>query len=115
MRRITPTDGKQAQAEFICKLENIQNANEYTGLEVVSSLNITGIPSESDLKNPAIVDILIEDEEIIDYKTKSIDIPIFKPRLIDTKNSEVIGVFTKIVILSSFTYFIYFYYFFISI
>ena len=78
------------------KVEKIETSIEYTGLEFVSSFNITGIPSESDLKNTVIVDILIEDEEIIDYKTKSIDIPIFKPRLIDTKNSEVIGVFTKI-------------------
>ncbi len=31
-RKIAPTDGKQAQAEFIYKVENIQNANEYTGL-----------------------------------------------------------------------------------
>ena len=96
MRRITPTDGKQAQAEFICKLENIQNANEYTGLEVVSSLNITGIPTEPELKNPTIVDELIEIKEIVDYKTKPINIPVFKPTLIDTKNSEVTGIFTII-------------------
>ena len=78
------------------KVEKIETSIEYTGLEFVSSFNITGIPSESDLKNTVIVDILIEDEEIIDYKTKSIDIPIFKPKLIDTKNSEVIEVLTKI-------------------
>ena len=96
MRRIAPTDGKQAQAEFICKLENIQNANEYTGLEVVSSLNITGIPTEPELKNQTIADELIEIKEIVDYKTKPINIPVFKPTLIDTKNSEVTGIFTII-------------------
>ena len=71
------------------KLENIQNANEYTGLEVVSSLNITVIPNEPKLKNPTIVDELIEIKEVVDYKIKPINTPVFKPTLIDTKNSEV--------------------------
>ena len=96
MRRISPTDGKQAQAEFICKLENIQNAIEYTGLEVVSSLNITGIPTEPELKNPAIVDELIEIKEIVDYKTMPIDIPVFNATYIETTNSKKTGIFTII-------------------
>ena len=37
-------------AEFECKIENIKNANEYNGLEIISSKYISGIPIDSKKK-----------------------------------------------------------------
>ena len=94
---ITPENGAQKQADFDCKVENIENSEECTGLELVSSPNISGIPTEPDLLNPAKVDELIESGEIKNYTSeefkKNDTIPVFNATSIDTNNSEKTGVF----------------------
>ena len=90
---VEPKNGKQLKVEFECKIKNIKNAKEFTGLEIISSEDITGIPTESKLINPAIVDELIEDKEIVDYISESIEIPIFNSTSIITKDSKKKGTF----------------------
>ena len=85
--------GEQAQVVFECKIENIQNGKAYTGLEFVSSENITGIPSDSELLNPAKVDILIERGKMKNYTSYELDIPVFDITSINTTNSEITGKF----------------------
>ena len=73
---IETKDKKQIQIKFECKIENIENAKEYTDLEK----NISDIPSNIDLLNPAIVDILIDERKIKNYTSegfKDEEIPIF--------------------------------------
>ena len=94
---INPENGAQKQADFDCKVENIENSEECTGLELVSSPEISGIPTEPDLLNPAKVDELIESGEIKNYTSeefkKNDTIPVFNATSIDTNNSEKTGVF----------------------
>jgi len=94
---INPEDGKQLQTEFECKLEEIERANEYTGLEIVQSSKISGIPTDPKLLNPVKVDKLIEKGEIKNYTTeesKNEEIPVFNATSIDATNSEETGTFT---------------------
>ena len=104
---IIPKDGKQIPVEFECKIENVKNASEYTSLEVVSSDDINGIPNDSDLLNPVIVDELIKEGLIENYTTeeyKNNSIPIFNGTSIDTSNSRKTGAFFLIgQFLSEFT------------
>jgi hypothetical protein len=93
---VKPEDGKQLPVEFECKLENIENAEEYTGLEVVESEEISGIPTDSKLLNPAKVDDLIEAGEIKNYTSeefKNEEIIVFNSTSIDTTDSEETGKF----------------------
>ena len=93
---IIPKDGKQIPVEFECKIENVKNASEYSSLEVVSSDDINGIPNDSDLLNPVIVDELIKEGLIENYTTeeyKNNSIPIFNGTSIDTSNSRKTGAF----------------------
>ena len=92
---IKPKDGEQVQVQFECKVENLQNASEFSGLEIVSSEDIVGIPTEPDLLNPAIVDELIKTEEIQNYTlVEDIEIPVFNATSIDTTNSRKTGIFS---------------------
>ena len=96
---ILPKDGIQLPAEFKCKVEDVKNANECTGLEIVESDEISGIPTEPDLLNPAIVDELIEVGEIINYTSeefKNTEIPVFNATSINTTESRKKGIFTII-------------------
>ena len=91
--------GMQIPITFECKIENIQNANEYSGLEIVESDKISGIPNDIELLNPAIVDLLIEEGEIEDYSSeeyKNKEIPVFNISSIDTTDSIKTGVFILI-------------------
>ena len=93
---VNPEDGKQLQAEFDCKLESIEKANEYTGLEIVRSNNISGIPTDTKLINPVEVDKLIKKGEVKNYTSeefKNEEIPVFNATSIDTSNSEETGKF----------------------
>ena len=45
IENIETKDGKQFEVTFECKIENINKSEEYNGLEIISSKNITGIPS----------------------------------------------------------------------
>ena len=89
-------DEEQIQIKFECKIENIENGKEFIGLELVSSINIAGIPSFKDLLNPAKVDILINEGKIKNYTSEEIKnetIPIFNAISINTTNSEKTGIF----------------------
>ncbi|MBP3802026.1 MAG: hypothetical protein J6I85_08440, partial [Clostridia bacterium] len=95
---VKPKDGKLLQVDFNCKIENVIEADKYVGLEIVKSDNITNIPTESELLNPAIVDELIENGEMKDLKiesnkNKAEKIPIFNSTSIDTSKSLTNGVF----------------------
>ena len=94
---VKPEDGKLVQVEFECKLENIENIEEYTGLEIVGSDGISGIPTDPKLLNPLKVDKLIEKGEIKNYTSeefKNEEIPIFNATSINTSDSETTGKFT---------------------
>ena len=97
---VDPKDGKQLPVEFECKIENIENANQYTGLEIVESDEISGIPIDNkELINPVEVDILIKEGKVLDYTSeefKNEEIPIFNPTSIDTTDSETKGIFVII-------------------
>ena len=93
---VIPQDGKQLPVEFECKLENIEKAEEYTGLEIIQSKEISGIPTDPKLLNPAKVDELIEKGEVKNYTSeefKNEEIPVFNATSINTTNSEKTGTF----------------------
>jgi len=78
---INPKDGKQVQIKYECKIENIEDPTKYSGLVLSSSDAINDIPTEEDLLNPAVVDVLIEQEEVKDYNSedfKKEELPVFK-------------------------------------
>ena len=91
-----PNAGEQVQINFECKIENIENPEEYNGLILSSSEDINDIPTEEDLLNPAVVDVLIEQEEVKDYNSedfKDEELPVFNSTSIDTTYSKKTGVF----------------------
>ena len=94
---VNPSHGKLTQADFECKIEEMEKASQCTGLEIVSSANISGIPSEEELINPALVDKLIKTGEIKDFtleenKIKIESIPIFNTTSIDTSDAIKKGI-----------------------
>ena len=91
----TPTLGKLPKVEFECKIEGIEKPEEFTGLELVESEEISGIPTDPDLLNPATVDELIILGEIKNYTNadESEEVPILNATSIDTNDSEKTGVF----------------------
>ena len=93
---IEPKDGEQLKTEFQCKVENIEKPEEYKGLEIVSSKDITGIPSNKILLNPAEVDKLIEENKIKNYTSDDFNnenIPIFNGTSINTTDCKEKGIF----------------------
>jgi hypothetical protein len=95
---VTPKNGKQLSAQFDCKVENIEDAKEITGLEVVESEEVVGIPNDPILVNPAKVDELIEAGEIIDYskeenKDRIESVPVFNATSINTSECLISGTF----------------------
>ena len=70
-------DEEQVQVKFECKINNINNGKEYIGLELISSKDITGIPSDSNLLNPAKVDKLIEKGKIQNFISYISEVPVF--------------------------------------
>ena len=81
------------QVEFECLVDNIENGKEFTGLKFISSGNITGIPTNEDLLNPAKVDKLITSGKMKNYTAEELVIPEFKAKSVDTSNSENTGMF----------------------
>ena len=63
----TPEVGKPSLVNFECNAENLDTSINYTGLELVASEEINGIPEEPDLLNPVKVDELIVSGEIKNY------------------------------------------------
>ena len=99
VKDINPKNGKKVQAIFDCKIENIEKANEFTGLKIVSSDDINSLPEEENLLNPAKVDELIKkglarDLIIQEEIGNEISVPVFNSTSIDTADSKEKGVFT---------------------
>ena len=95
---VTPTNGNQLSVQFECKVEDINDAKDITGLEIVDSECVSGIPSDPVLINPAKVDELIEAGEIADYsneenKDKIESVPVFNATSINTSECLKSGIF----------------------
>ena len=88
-------DGEQKQANLKCEVD-VEEPEEYNGLEVVLdkvniSGNISGVPTDPNLLNPAKVDELIEIGEVKNYslpENKEEPIPVFNATSIDTNNNR---------------------------
>ena len=91
----TPMAGKLLLVEYECKIEGIEKPEEYTGLVFVGSEEISGIPTDPDLLNPATVDELIILDEIKNYTNGegSEEVHVLNATFIDTNDSEKTGVF----------------------
>ena len=97
LKDVEPKDGELLQGDLECKIDQIEKAEEFTGLEFASSEDISGVPSIPELLNPAEVDKLIESGKVLDYsleENKKVEIPVFNATLINTTDSEKTGVFT---------------------
>jgi hypothetical protein len=95
---ITPNDRKLPKVEFECKINITEEQYNYTGLELVGSEEISGIPTDPDLLNPVTVDELIELGELKNFtanesQPEEEEPPFFNATYIDTNNSYNTGVF----------------------
>ena len=91
-----PVEGEELQADFECRIEGLEDVTQYSGLEVVSSDQICGFPTNPELLNPATVDKLINAGKVKDYsleENKIEQIPLFIPTFIDTTDSAIKGNF----------------------
>ena len=84
---------EEVQIEFECIIDNIENGKEWIGLEFISSGNITGIPTNEALLNPANVDKLIKSGKMKNYTAEELVFPKFNGKSIDTSDSEKTGKF----------------------
>ena len=95
---ITSNDRKLPKVEFECKINITEEQYNYTGLELVGSEEISGIPTDPDLLNPVTVDELIELGELKNFtanesQPEEEEPPFFNATYIDTNNSYNTGVF----------------------
>ena len=93
MEVVKSTDGQLLQVDLECKIEDIQNAEEYAGLEFVSSKDIGGVPGKPELLNPTEV---IEEGNLKDFsleENKKFELPAFNATSINTTVSEKTGTF----------------------
>ena len=93
IKDITPGPKGRGQVKFDCKVDKVEEPEEFEGLELAESEDISGIPSDPDLLNPAKVDELIEEDKVENYTSKDVEVPVFNPTSIDTKDAEEKGVF----------------------
>ena len=87
---------KQIASDFTCSIDNIENPNKIESLELITSDDIMGIPSNPNMTNPIEVDKLIESEEVIDYTLKdNINIipPIFETNSLISLGCKSTGIF----------------------
>ena len=64
---VEPIEGEEILAFYNCEVSNIEQPSEYNGLVFDSSLDVKDVPSDENLKDPAITDELIEEGKIKDY------------------------------------------------
>jgi hypothetical protein len=64
---VEPIEGEEILAFYNCEVNNIEQPSEYKGLDFVSSLDVKDIPSDGNLKDPAITDELIKEGKSKDY------------------------------------------------
>ena len=93
MEDIEVNTEEQVIVKFQCLINNIKNGKEFSGLEFISSGNITGIPTDEDLLNPAKVDELIKSGQMKNYTEEELKIPNFNATSINTTDSEKTGIF----------------------
>ena len=70
---VEPIEGEEILALYNCEVSNIEKPSEYKGLDFVSSLDVKDIPSDENLKDPAITDELIKEGKIKDYSLITFD------------------------------------------
>ena len=90
------SDEKQIPSDFNCTIKNIENAENIKGLELISCDEISGIPTDLNMTNPANIDTLIESGRILDYsldENKNNLPPVFKTSSLNTLGCKVSGVF----------------------
>ena len=78
---INASKDKQIPSDFDCSIDNIENPEKIESIELVSSDEITGIPSDPLMINPMEVDKLIASGNLSDFtlnENKNIIPPIFK-------------------------------------
>jgi len=78
---INASKEKQIPSDFDCSIDNIENPEKIESIELVSSDEITGIPSDPLMINPMEVDKLIASGNLSDFtlnENKNIIPPIFK-------------------------------------
>lgn len=89
----TVTDGP---SDFECKIENIENAENIIGLELISSDDISGIPNDLNMTDPANIDDLIKSGKILDYsldENKNNLPPVFNISSLNSLGCKATGVF----------------------
>ena len=95
-RDVTVSNG-QASEDFECIIENVENADKYSGLELVESEDIAGIPSDPNMTNTSTVDELIENGDVEDLtldENKNDLPPTFEPISFDGLKCRSSGVFS---------------------
>ena len=102
---VTLGNNGQAQAEFLCEIENV--GTEYTELELSYSESIAGIPyGDKTLLNPKKTDVAIKDSGLLDYSKdeNKNSFPLkFDIKGIDTSKAADEGIFTLQAIFSQAT------------
>ena len=83
-----PQGKEEILAFYDCEVPDVNNIDEYIGLNLSYSADIQNIPINSDLNNPKRTDELIKDETINDYS-----IITFAPKDIDFQDCEKSGTF----------------------
>lgn len=82
------------QALFLCKMEVSDKSKIYTGLRLINSEEVAGIPYDDETAlNPALTDEAIKNGEIKDAKDSPIP-PTFEFEIIDNKTCNVDGKFS---------------------
>ena len=93
---VTVSNG-EASEDFECTVENVEEAEKFSGLELVESEDIAGIPSDPNMTNTSTVDELIENGDVEDLtldENKNDAPPAFKPASFNGVGCRASGVFT---------------------
>ena len=94
--KITVSNGPVSE-NFECTIDNVENATEYKGLELVDSEDVSGIPSDPNMTNTSVVDELIESGEIKNLtieENKNNTPPVFTPSSLNGLGCRSSGSFT---------------------
>ena len=93
---VTVSNG-EASEDFECTVENVEEAEKFSGLELVESEDIAGIPSDPNMTNTSTVDELIENGDVEDLtldENKNDLPPTFEPTSFDGLKCRSSGVFS---------------------
>ena len=87
---------RQIPSNFECTIENIENTENIIGLELISSDDISGIPNDLNMTDPANIDDLIKSGKILDYsldENKNNLPPVFNISSLNSLGCKATGVF----------------------